>query len=75
MLQDEEGKRIIDFINPYCRVQLASNFGLEQGGSCKKSAWIEDHLYAGTSDCFVTRCYSAKCMTISRHHAFVFASL
>ncbi|KAL0052197.1 hypothetical protein WJX82_009614 [Trebouxia sp. C0006] len=55
MTWDEEGKRIIDFINPYCRVQLSSNFGLEQGGSCKKSAWIEDHLYAGTSDCFVTR--------------------
>ncbi len=75
VLQDEEGKRIIDFINPYLRVQLASTFGLKQGGSCKKSAWIEDHVYAGTSDFFITRCYSANCMTIIRHHAFVFASL
>ncbi len=57
VLQDEEGKRIIDFINPYLRVQLASNFGLEQGGTCKKSAWIEDHVYAGTSDFCITRCY------------------
>jgi hypothetical protein len=73
--QDEEGKRMIDYINPYVRVQVASTFGLEQGGSCKKSAWIEDHLYAGTSDFFITRCYSTNCMTIIRHHAFVFASL
>ena len=75
MLQDKEGKRTIDFINPYLRVQLASTFGLKQGGSCKKSAWIEDHIYAHTSEFFITRCYSANCMTLLRHHAFVFASL
>ena len=75
VLQDEEGKRTIDFINPYLRVQLASTFGLKQGGSCKKSAWIEDHIYAHTPEFFITRCYSANCVTILRHHAFVFASL
>jgi len=73
--QVEEGKRIIDFINPYLRVQLASTFGLEQGGRCNKSAWIEDHVYACTADFCITRCYSANCMMKIRHHAFVFASL
>ncbi|KAL0028633.1 hypothetical protein WJX79_007029 [Trebouxia sp. C0005] len=52
---DEEGKKTIDFINPYLRVQLASTFGLEQGGSCKKSAWIDDHVYACTPDFCITR--------------------
>ena len=73
VLQDDEGKRTIDFINPYLRIQLASTFGLKQGGSCKKSAWIEDHIYAHTPEFFITRCYSANCVTILRHHALVFA--
>lgn len=60
---------MVDYINPYLRIQLASSFGLEQGGSCKKSAWIEDHMYAGTADFFI------NCMTTIRHRAFVFASL
>ncbi len=66
---------MVDYISPYLRIQLASSFGMEQGGSCKKSAWIEDHLYAGTSDFFITRYCSANCMTMIRHHACVFASL
>jgi len=66
---------MVDYINPYLRVQLASTFGLEQGGSCTKSAWFEDHVYAGTSDYFVTRCYSANCTAITRRHVFVSASV
>ncbi len=66
---------MIDYINPYVRVQGASTFGLEQGGSCKRSAWIENHVYASTAEFFITKYCSANCMTIIRQHAFVFASL
>jgi len=62
------GEEVIDYINLYLRIQLSSTFGLEQGGSCKKSAWIEDHAYAGTADFFITRCCSANCMRLGAAH-------